>query len=55
MHPRIANAAGTPPRSARPAALLDFIRERGPSHPRDVQLRSITASDQLLGAGNPTP
>jgi len=37
MHPRTARHAWTPAKNKRAAALLEFIREHGPVHPRDVQ------------------
>ena len=36
MHPRVAGASVARPRTARARALLDFVRERGPVHPREV-------------------
>lgn len=36
LHPRVARKAWDAATRRKAAALLDFIRERGPSHPRDV-------------------
>jgi uncharacterized protein YcaQ len=55
MHPRIAKHRWDAATKRQAAALLDFIRQRGPSHPRECRPRSITASASTTGAGNPTP
>ncbi len=36
MHPRVASARGAVAKSQRERALLEFVRERGEAHPRDV-------------------
>jgi uncharacterized protein len=36
MHPRVASARGAVAKSGRERALLEFVRERGEAHPRDV-------------------
>jgi uncharacterized protein YcaQ len=36
MHPRVASAKGAVAKSQRERALLEFVRERGEAHPRDV-------------------
>jgi uncharacterized protein YcaQ len=60
MHPRTARTVWTPARAAQAAAVLEFIRERGAVHPREVDARfahgkvtnwfggSSNASTQLL-------
>jgi len=60
MHPRTPRTVWTPSRAAQAAAVLDFIRERGCVHPREVDARfahgkvtnwfggSSNASTQLL-------
>ena len=37
MHPRVARRAWDAPTERRAAEVLDFVRARGPTHPRDVQ------------------
>ena len=39
MHPRTARRVWTPQRRAQAEAVLEFVRERGVVHPRDVDLR----------------
>src|ERR1700674_2919328 len=60
MHPRTARTVWTPARAAQAAAVLEFIRERGAVHPREVDAHfahgkvtnwfggSSNASTQLL-------
>lgn len=60
LHPRIARNAWTPERQAQARAVLEFVRERGIAHPREVDARfshgktlnwfggSSNASTQLL-------
>jgi uncharacterized protein len=38
MHPRTPSSKPPVPRTKRERALLDFVRERGEAHPRDVDL-----------------
>ena len=39
MHPRVATTRWSPARRRRALAVLDFVRERGEAHPRDVEAR----------------
>jgi uncharacterized protein YcaQ len=39
LHPRIVRTAWSPARKRRAQAVLEFVRERGETHPRDVELR----------------
>jgi len=39
MHPRVASTRWSPARRRRALAVLDFVRERGEAHPRDVEAR----------------
>src|SRR6476646_10523198 len=38
MHPRLARTRWSPARKRRAQEVLDFVRERGEAHPRDVDL-----------------
>jgi uncharacterized protein YcaQ len=56
MHPRLARTRWSPARKRRAQEVLDFVRERGEAHPRDVDLHFAhgTVANYWGGSSNAT-
>ncbi len=56
MHPRVARTPWSPAKKKRAQAVLDFVRERGEAHPREVDERFAhgTVANYWGGASNAT-